>query len=145
MGVFRKGCGQRRLAPACDCGRVFGSQYEIRSLTGSLPDETRGGGNIGAYVVTAVGLDEPDSEAAAHAASPCRSSSNSPFASRAKRSSQQPMWRSPMKICGTELRPARWRMAVRTWALPASISSYSTPLLSSRRFARMQKGQKKVV
>jgi hypothetical protein len=67
-------------------------------------------------------------------------SSSLPSRSSAMRSSQPPMCRPAMKICGTVVRPlARWIMCWRT-SPPKStaISAYSTPFSSSRCLARQQ-------
>ena len=65
-----------------------------------------------------------------------------PSRSRRSSSSQPPTWVSPMKICGTEVRPPARLIDSARSGVPcgASISRKATPLLCSRATARAQKG-----
>ena len=56
---------------------------EVGTFTGGLSDQRGGRADVAVQIVAAAGLNEADGKGAAHAASPCRSSSSSPFASRA--------------------------------------------------------------
>src|SRR6185369_2667754 len=125
--------GRGALAVSVEKTRHFRREQHRCSAPRRLFDLVHQRCGIGPRVDAGVRLEERD---AGHP----NSSSRPPARSSANRSSHPPIWRSPMKICGTVIRPfARW-IIVSFSGPPKSttISLYSTPLVSRRCFARQQ-------
>src|SRR5690606_4550493 len=83
---------------------------------------------------------------ASHGNQDCSSGASSPRRSSAWRSSQPPTWTSPMKICGTVVRPERWTISRRRSGSSSRsmIRGLETPRAASSASARWQNGHQAV-